>query len=123
VTRYAGGYQDYLAQRCERPAVALAASMAQAFAASAAPRFADAKSGTPKGGLTLGERLELDRIFQAIEQAETEVLRLEGLLADPTLYSTRGHDVGALQTRANDARREVARLLARWEALEKKKTG
>jgi ATP-binding cassette subfamily F protein uup len=120
VTRYAGGYQDYLAQRGERPAVALAASREQSSAASAAPRLAEAKSRKPKGGLTFGERLELDRIIQAIEHAETELLRLEGLLADPALYSTRGHDVGALHAQVNDARSLLARLVAQWEALEKK---
>jgi len=116
VTRYAGGYQDYLAQRGRRPAVALRTSRAQ----SAGPGPAEARSEKSRGGLTLGERLELDRIIQVIEQAEAEVSRLEALLADPTLYSTRGHEVGGLQARANDARSQAARLLARWEVLEKK---
>ena len=118
VTRYAGGYQDYVAQRGRRLA-ALTTSRAQ----SAGPAPAEAKSEKSRAGLTLGERLELDRIFQVIEQAEAEVSRLEALLADPTLYSTRGHEVGELQARANDARGEAARLLARWEVLEKKAIG
>jgi hypothetical protein len=37
------------------------------------------------------------------------------------LYATRGHEVAGLQERLAAARAESARLVLRWEALERKK--
>jgi ATP-binding cassette subfamily F protein uup len=118
VTRYAGGYQDYLAQRDARreaerpaPAPALSAKVAEA----AAPRT------KAKSGLTYAERLELERILDTIEEAEKRVAAIEAELADPSLYATRGSEVGGVQARLAAAREDAAKLVARWEALESKR--
>jgi ATP-binding cassette subfamily F protein uup len=118
VTRYAGGYQDYLAQRdarreAERPAPAAPSA---AKAAEAVPRKTKAKSG-----LTFAERLELEGIVDTIEEAEKRVAAIEALLADPSLYATRGSEVAGLQARLAAAREDAAKLVARWEALESKR--
>jgi ATP-binding cassette subfamily F protein uup len=116
VTRYAGGYQDYIAQRA--PAPAPAPSPAPTPASAPAPARAPAKSK-----LTYAERLELDGIMDAIEAAESKVAAVEAELADPTLYATRGHEVAAIQARLDDAKRDATRLTHRWEELEAKKSG
>jgi ATP-binding cassette subfamily F protein uup len=109
VTRYAGGYQDYVAQR----AVAQHDSLP-----SVAPRAAPKSKA--KGGLTHAERIALEAIVEAVDKAETKVAEIEAMLADPNLYTKRGHEVAALQARLEVARADAAGLAARWEALEEK---
>jgi ATP-binding cassette subfamily F protein uup len=115
VTRYAGGYQDYVAQRGEgeRERAALAAKSAPPAPAAAKPRA--------KGGLTYAERIELEGIVDRVDGAEKAVAEIEALLADPSLYAKRGHEVAPLQARLAAARAEAAKLAARWEELEAKR--
>src|SRR5208283_5056915 len=68
VTRYAGGYQDYLAQRAERRAPPPPPPSPPAAAAAPKPRS--------RGGLTYAERLELDGIIEKIERAEASVAEI-----------------------------------------------
>jgi ATP-binding cassette subfamily F protein uup len=117
VTRYAGGYQDYLAQRGERR------SRSEAPAAPAAALAAAQATKPRKTGLTYAERLELEGILDRIEAAEKEVAEIEALLADPTLYAQRGREVAALQARLATAKGQAATLVERWEALEAKSSG
>jgi ATP-binding cassette subfamily F protein uup len=119
VTRYAGGYEDYLAQRTQR---------AEADPAEAPPRASAPEGPLPakaksKSALTYAERLELEKIVDAIDAAEGRVAEVEKLLADPELYAKRGAEVAALQSRLAAARAEASALVARWEALEAKKAG
>jgi ATP-binding cassette subfamily F protein uup len=114
VTRYAGGFQDYLAQR------ALAPAPVSALAPASPPAPAPAKPKS-KGGLTYAERLELEGIIEKIDRAETAVAEVEVLLADPTLYAQRGGEVAALQARLVEAKAAAAMLVTRWEQLEAKK--
>jgi ATP-binding cassette subfamily F protein uup len=116
VTRYAGGYQDYVAQRGRRAPMA-AKEVKGAPPASVAPPKAKGKAG----GLNHGERIELETIVLAIDRAEKQVAEVEALLADPALYETRRAEVADLQARLAAAGTEAARLVARWEALEAKK--
>jgi ATP-binding cassette subfamily F protein uup len=116
VVRYAGGYQDYIAQRGDRRAQAVKA-------AQAAPKPSESRGKSDKrakggGGLTQAERLELEKIVDAIDAADKRVAEVEALLADPTLYSHRGDQVAVLQARLTAAREEAARLAKRWESLE-----
>jgi ATP-binding cassette subfamily F protein uup len=111
VTRYAGGYQDYLAQRGERRPTEAERPARTAEVPAAPPK--------PKGrGLTYAERLELDGIMDRIDAAEKEVAQIEAQLADPTLYAQRGHEVAGLQTRLAEAKTRAAELVERWESLE-----
>jgi ATP-binding cassette subfamily F protein uup len=129
VERHAGGYEDYVAhkreERARRSAQAAPARPAKSEAPPAAAAAAPAKAtkATGKSGLTYAERLELDGILDAIDGAERAVLALEAQLADPALYATRGGEVAGLQAKLVHAKAEVARLVARWEALEVKKNG
>jgi ATP-binding cassette subfamily F protein uup len=112
VTRYAGGYQDYVAQRGRRPV-----ATEPPPPAAGAPQ----KTRSRGAGLTYGERLELEGILDRIEAAEKGVASVESELADPSLYAARGGEVADLQGRLAAARAEAARLVSRWEALEARK--
>jgi len=117
VTRYAGGYQDYLAQRGERRALE---------AEAAAPVPSQPQPATPKNksksGLTYAEKLELEGIMDRIDAAEKDVAQIEALLGDPSLYAQRGHEVAGLQARLAAAKSHAATLVERWETLEAKRS-
>ena len=123
VTRYAGGYQDYLSQRGSPAASAEnAPAKPRAIAAPSAPPVAPPKPAkNVKSSLTHGERIELAGILDAIEAAEKHVAEVEARLADPTLYSARSQEVVGLRATLDDARAKAAALVSRWEALEAKK--
>jgi ATP-binding cassette subfamily F protein uup len=116
VTRYAGGWQDYVMQKERAEAEReRAAAPGPAAAAPAAPK------PKPKGGLTYAERLELEGILDRIDAAEKRVSEVEAKLADPELYAKRGTEVAGLQAELAAAKDDAAKLVARWEALEQKK--
>ncbi len=117
VTRYAGGYSDYVAQRGDRrPAQTMSPP---AIVSSAAKP----KASRPPPGLTHGERQELETIVPAVDAAEKKVAALEAQLADPDLYSKRSSEVPGLTAKLAAARVEAAKIVTRWEALEAKKGG
>jgi ATP-binding cassette subfamily F protein uup len=114
VTRYAGGYEDYVSQRGARRAPPAAPSR---VSAPSPPK----KGSAGKGVLTHAERIELEGIVDAVDEADKRVAETEALLADPSLYSKRGGDVASLKARLAEARAAAATLAKRWEALEKKR--
>ncbi|HEY8089447.1 MAG TPA: ABC-F family ATP-binding cassette domain-containing protein [Polyangiaceae bacterium] len=115
VTRYAGGWGDYVAQR--------ARAEAPAAKAETKPAPKEAPRTKAKSGLTYAERLELEGILDKVEAAEARVGELEAKLADPDLYAKRGGEVAALQTELASAKQSAADVVARWEHLEQKKAG
>jgi ATP-binding cassette subfamily F protein uup len=115
VTRYAGGYQDYMAQRPDRRAMAPSAPPAPVPSAAARTRG--------KSGLSHAERVELETIVDAIDAAERRVAQVEALLSDPSVYASQGARVAGLRAELDAARGQVAALVARWEGLELKKGG
>ena len=74
-----------------------------------------------KSGLTYGEKLELESIMEKIDAAETLVASTEAALADPELFSKRGHEVPQRTKDAEAAKRALEAVMARWEELESKK--
>jgi ATP-binding cassette subfamily F protein uup len=114
VTRYAGGWQDYVLQK--RRAEIEASRPARPTTPSAPP-----PKGKTKSGLTYAERLELDGILERIDAAELAAVRVEKKLTDPDLYATRGGEVAGLQAQLAHAKAEAAKLVKRWEELEMKK--
>jgi ATP-binding cassette subfamily F protein uup len=125
VERHAGGYEDYVSHKREerqrRAADAKRDAKRGKSEAPPPPAKATPAAKPIKSTLTYAERLELDGILPAIDAAETAGRALEAELADPALYTTRGSEVTALQGKLDAAKREAARLVARWEALEVKK--
>jgi ATP-binding cassette subfamily F protein uup len=117
VTRYAGGYEDYVAQRGK-------ARAPRASVMPSSPPPEAKKAPKAKSELTYAERIELEKIVDTVEAADVRVVALEAKLADPGIYAKgRAHEVAPLQTQLDAAKAEAARLAARWEALEAKKSG
>ncbi len=118
VTRYAGAYQAYAA------AVALGAERRKEL--EEAPARPAARSERPPApGLSKNEQRELDGILDRIEAAERRRVVVEEALGDPSLYA-QGADperATAARARVDEATAEIAKLTARWEALEAKRAG
>ncbi len=69
--------------------------------------------------LTPPEVKELEALPAKIDAAEAEVTRLDALLASPDFYASSSRDIVSETMAASDsARRQVEALMARWEALE-----
>lgn len=106
----AGNYDDYLAKRAKRLAAAAPAG--------------EAKAGTPAKRLEKSRKLsyketkELESMEATILQAEDEVARLEGVFADPEVYTKQAANISALEAELTAARHHVAKLYKRWEELE-----
>ena len=122
VVRYAGNHESYRQQKA-------AAEEARSAAKSTATKRASTPPPKPvaapiKGKpLTYGERLELDGILDRIDEAERAVVAIEAALAKPALYAGRGAEVATATQKLDRAKAEVARLVSRWEDLERKKNG
>ncbi len=114
VVLYQGNYATYLSLRAREERESPKAPTA------AEPPKKERARPSPKG-LGFAEQRELDGLPAAIEAAEKRVADLTEQLSDPALYATRGEEVASLVAAQEEARVEVERLLARWEALETKK--
>jgi ATP-binding cassette subfamily F protein uup len=106
----AGNYDDYLAKRAKRLAAAAPAG--------------EVKPGTPGKRLEKVRKLsyketkELESMEAIILKAEDDVARLEGIFADPEVYTKQAAKVSALEAELTAARHAVAKLYKRWEELE-----
>lgn len=124
VTHYPGNYETYLrlrptAQRSSGPASKPPPSKpspAQSSAAQTSP-------ARPKSaGLSFAEKKELEGMMDRIADVESNVGRMAAELADPALYATRGAEVARLRAEHESAEADLARLYARWEDLEARKS-
>ncbi len=113
-----GNYDDYLAKRA---AHAAEAARWQAQVASQKPAAKPAATAARK--LTYKETQEFETAEARIQTAEENVARLETLFADPTFYQTHRDRLKAMEAELDAARKEVARLYARWEELERMSEG
>ncbi len=121
---YHGGWEDYLRDREERHAVEEAAASAGAKATrnAGATKKAAATNGG-RGGApsssrapSKNRRRETERLEGRIEQAEAALARLEDELAEPGAWASPERSAQSTR-RHEDARRAVAELYARYEAL------
>jgi ATP-binding cassette subfamily F protein uup len=117
VVRYAGNYDDFRTQRAHS-LQRLQEAPRDAPVRSSPQEKPGAKEREKPKGLTYAERIELDGLMDRIAEAEHSVAKVEGQLADPALYATRGTAVARLRADLDRAKREVATLLSRWEELE-----
>ncbi|MDJ0948228.1 MAG: ATP-binding cassette domain-containing protein [Alphaproteobacteria bacterium] len=115
VVEYAGGYQDYLAQRktAARPAAAPAKREGERRPAAARRRAATK--------LGYKDQRELDALPERMAALSGEIDRLEATLADPELYrrtpETFERNAAALQ----EKRHALAEAEERWLELEEKR--
>jgi ATP-binding cassette subfamily F protein uup len=115
-TLYAGNWSSYHERKVEaRAAVDAAAKMARVR-----PSVPPVDAAAPKK-LTYAERIELDGILDVIAAAEVRAAELEAKLSDPGIWSRPQEEGKRLRSDLDLATSEVARLVARWEELEKRR--
>lgn len=78
-----------------------------------------ARSESKQRKLSTNEKRELENIDQVIEAAEQQVLKLEQKLGDPAIASNHVK-LQAIMQEIDDAKQDVVRLYARWEALQER---
>ncbi|MFH1032985.1 MAG: ATP-binding cassette domain-containing protein [Pseudomonadota bacterium] len=111
VGEYAGGYDDWLAQR-QAPAETAPAKPAQ----PAKPRKRPAPE-RPRG-LSFKQKQELAELPGRIEALEREQAQLHARVADPQLYAKGGQEAAALSVRLAELEEEMEKAFALWEELE-----
>ena len=112
VHEYAGGYDDWLTQReASRPAT------------SDTPKPDKTKPDRPRKKpegrrLTYGEKLELEKLPEQIEQLETEQSRLHEQMAAPDFYQGNRDAIVRTTEQLKAVEQQLAEVYARWEELE-----
>jgi len=108
VVRYADRIQ---ADRSAPRAVSTPSKKAPKPVSKATPR-----SDKPRK-LSFKEKRELEALPDQIEELESEIGRLDALLADPETYRTRADEVAELTARSEQLGQQTEALYARWEVL------
>jgi len=111
VGEYAGGYDDWLAQRAAAPSAEQAK----------APKPAKAKKRPPQERprkLSFNQKRELAELPQKIEALEREQAELHQRVSDPELYAKGGKEAAAISARLEELERELEEVFSRWEELE-----
>ena len=107
VVEYAGGYDDWLAQRPE----------AEREIPAATPKAPRERPKRPRK-LTFKEGRELDSLEPLIEGLEAEKATLFEKLADPGFYRQAGEKVATTRRRSAALEAELEQAYLRWEELE-----
>ena len=113
VQRYAGAYQAYAQARAQE---------AEARKAASKPPPVKPVEKAKPAGLSKNEQRELDGILEKIDEAEQEVTKIEAELGAAYAPGAAPNAAAAVQARLDDARAKAAKLTARWEELEAKKS-
>ena len=120
VREYAGGYDDWLAQRAGNPNSKAAKQIAAAPPVSSETKPAAAARKTRLG---FKEVRELEQLPQQIEALEIEQRDINARLADPRLYSSgASEEAQRLGSRLQEVEAQLAQAFMRWEILEAKRT-
>ena len=109
ITAYAGGYDDWLAQR---PAPEAAAPKKEKK-----PQPDRNRNARPRK-LSFKEKKELAALPARIEALEAEQANLHARMADPEFYREAGEAVAETTRRIDALEAELEAAYARWEALE-----
>lgn len=117
LTEFGGGYDDWLRFTQQR------AEAAKTTSAKPKQNTTTSQSNSkPASKLSFKEQKELEAIPAQIEALETEQAEINTQLADGELYKTKAQLVISLQSRLTEIDSLLEGLLARWEALDAKKT-
>lgn len=111
VGEYAGGYDDWLAQRAAAPAVEQAKPSKPAKAKKRPVQERPRK-------LSFNQKRELAELPQRIEALEREQAELHQRVSDPDLYAKGGKAAAAISARLAELERELEEVFSRWEELE-----
>ena len=118
-----GDYDYYLEkkQRVAKDAARQSAAILELNKPSAPLRDATTKATKPRK-LSFKEQRELEGIEAQIHVVEAEVMRIEGLFAQPDFFRKHTTQVNQLTDDLDAAKANVTKLYARWEQLEAIKT-
>ena len=120
ITHSVGDYDYYLEKK--KKAEAAAARQSAAIISTNKKNaeqssIANRKSSIPKK-LSFKETRELEGMEAQIHALEAEVVRIEGLFADPEFFRKHAAQVNQLTHELDAAKAKVPQLYARWEELE-----
>jgi ATP-binding cassette subfamily F protein uup len=121
VTEYAGGYDDYLAQRLPKSPESRVSGR-EATNGKAAPRKLPEKRERPRK-ITFKETRELESLPPQIEALEAEQKSLYTQMADPQFYREAGKEISRARTRLDELGQAVDVAYARWQELESIREG
>ena len=110
ITEYAGGYDDWLAQRPQPPAP-------QPVKPKPAPSPKQISPAKPKK-LTFAQNRELKELPALIDVLETEQRQLQAAMADPAFYRQPPEEIKARQKRLQEVEDRIDTCYRRWEELE-----
>ncbi len=116
-TAYAGGWSDYLSQRPER----VMADPIKAKQVTAKPAVRNAEK--PKSGLSFTEKHRLEALPAEMERLEAEIGKLEGLLADPDLYTREPVKFQKATEALVERQQKLSAVEEEWLVLEEKAEG
>ena len=111
-----GDYDYYLEKKQRRANAALLAEEKKIVAPAPAVKAAKPRK------LSFKEARELEGMEAQIHKIEAEVVRIEGLFADPEFFRKHAAQVNQLTGELDMAKENVTKLYARWEELEAIKT-
>lgn len=121
VAQYAGGYDDWLAQRPAAVPAAPESSTPRSKECAASEPARAAAGRPPRFGFK--ERRELEGMSGRIEELEQEQGELEQRLLDPLVYRQPPSEIAAWQTRLQAVAGEIELLFKRWSELEERREG
>ncbi|MEX2480063.1 MAG: ATP-binding cassette domain-containing protein, partial [Gammaproteobacteria bacterium] len=120
VTRYPGGYADWLRQGRGLAATAEPAAQSGTVAASTVRSAAKTESAAPAAATKLSYKLrfELDQLPARIEAIEQDIAELETRCAAPDFYEQPYEAVQSVLSAIDTHRSELDELMQRWDELE-----
>lgn len=111
VHEYAGGYDDWLAQRAAVPAC-------EAPPKPAKPKQERPRKQSEPRRLTYSEKLELDKLPERIERLESEQQRLHEAMGRSGFYQQTRDAIVRTTDELKSVERQLVEIYARWEELE-----
>jgi ATP-binding cassette subfamily F protein uup len=117
VNEYVGGYDDWVRQRAQSPAVSSPVRSDEGKGPATPPI---SKPATPIKGrkMSFKEQKELEGLPQTIEQLETELTVLNESMAQPGFYQQNKDDITRSQAELAEKQSALESAYIRWEALE-----
>jgi ATP-binding cassette subfamily F protein uup len=116
VQEYAGGYDDWLAQRARAADIVGTSPEASKPAAT---KTQATKAGSPKPrGLSFKEQRELESLPKQIEAWEAEQQTLNERMADPAFFRQDGAAIADVTRQMEELHTRLAKAYQRWEELE-----
>ena len=113
------GDYDYYLEKRTKAAAAAARQSAAILATNKTSGSRDTAAAKPKARkLSFKEQRELEGMEAQIHAVEAEVVRIEGLFANPEFFRKQAAQVNQLTIELDAAKEKVAQLYARWEVLE-----